>query len=75
MSYWITVVLAWAAGIELVCIVFLLAMLRIMAREVNEGRQIYPVEIEPKDEINVADIRREEPYWIGPDDPDEDDGR
>lgn len=74
MKTWVFLLLVYVAAIEFVCILILLAVTRLMAREINEKRQIMPVEIRKRDEIQ-AEPERPEPYWIGPEDLNEDDGR
>ncbi|MBQ9662225.1 MAG: hypothetical protein IJV40_03620 [Oscillospiraceae bacterium] len=74
MKTWVFLLLVYVAAIEFVCILVLLAIAKLMAREINEGKQIMPVEIRKRGEIQ-AEPERPEPYWIGPGDPDEDDGR
>jgi len=74
MNTWIFLVLVYLAAIELVCILILVAVIRLMAKEIKNGRQIMPVEVRKKREVPDT-VNRPEPYWIGPGDPEEDDGR
>ena len=45
MKTWVFLLLVYVAAIEFVCILVLLAIAKLMAREINEGKQIMPVEI------------------------------
>ena len=58
----LVLILLWAVIGELAGIVILIAALRITVLELKQHEPIRPVEIDPRDEISIEDIRREEAY-------------
>lgn len=75
MGNWIVTVLAIVVGLEFLCIMMQQVLLHHLAKEVDRNRPIEPVRIAQTVREYDDATQHWQPYWIGPEVPEDDDGR